>query len=233
MQNKKVVVLTGSGISAESGLSTFRDSGGLWEGYNLNEVASIEGWNANPKKVLDFYNLRREQASLSSPNDAHLALKLLEQAFDVVIITQNIDALHEKAGSTKVIHLHGELIKARSENNSEEVIEIGDRPINLNDLSKDGSQLRPDIVWFGEMVPMIDIAIEELATADYFIIIGTSLSVYPAANLIHYVSSEIPKMIIDPEKPEALLSSDWKHIQKKAVLGVPELVNDLLNKHIL
>ncbi len=233
MQNKKVVVLTGSGISAESGLSTFRDSGGLWEGYNVNEVASIEGWYANPKKVLDFYNLRREQAAQSSPNDAHLALKELEEEYDVTIITQNIDALHEKAGSTNVIHLHGELTKARSENNPEEVIEIGDRQINLNDRSKDGSQLRPYIVWFGEMVPMIEVAIDELATADYFIVIGTSLSVYPAANLIHYVNSEIPKVIIDPVKPDLLLSSEWKHIQKNAVLGVPELVKDLLNKDIV
>jgi len=233
MQNKKVVVLTGSGISAESGLSTFRDSGGLWEGYNVNEVASIDGWKVNPKKVLDFYNLRREQAALSSPNDAHLALKLLEVKYDVIIITQNIDALHEKAGSSKVIHLHGELTKARSENNPKEVIEIGNRQIHLNDLSKDGSQLRPNIVWFGEMVPMIEIAIEELATADYFIVIGTSLSVYPAANLIHYVNSEISKVIIDPAKPDVLLSSDWKHIKKKAVLGVPELVKDLLNKDIV
>lgn len=216
MQNKKVVVLTGSGISAESGLSTFRDSGGLWEGYNVNEVASIDGWKVNPKKVLDFYNLRRKQAALSLPNDAHLALKLLEEKYDVIIITQNIYALHEKAGSSKVIHLHGELTKARSENNPEEVIEIGNRQIHLNDLSKDGSQLRPNIVWFGEMVPMIEIAIEELATADYFIVIGTSLSVYPAANLIHYVNSEISKVIIDPAKPDVLLSSDWKHIKKKS-----------------
>ncbi|GAB5409741.1 MAG: NAD-dependent deacylase [Balneolaceae bacterium] len=229
MPSKKIVVLTGSGISAESGLSTFRDSGGLWEGYDVHEVASIEGWNANPKKVLEFYNLRRTQAAKALPNEAHFYLNRLEKKFKVVIITQNVDDLHERAGSTDIIHLHGELRKACSELNSEEIVDIGNQNIRLGDLSKDGSQLRPAIVWFGEMVPMIEVATLEVKTADYLIVIGTSLEVYPAASLIHYAKDNIEKVIIDPSKPRMLPASEWRHIQKKATEGVPELVNEMLN----
>lgn len=229
MPSKKIVVLTGSGVSAESGLSTFRDSGGLWEGYDINEVASIEGWNNNPEKVLEFYNLRRTQAAKALPNNAHLSLKNLETKFDVVIITQNVDDLHERAGSTNIIHLHGELSKARSEHNPEEIIEIGDRTISIGDLSKDGSQLRPAIVWFGEMVPMIEVAANEVRTADFLIVIGTSLSVYPAAGLIHFAKHETQKVIIDPSNIETNIPSNWRHIRKNATIGVPELVNELVN----
>lgn len=230
MPNRKVVVLTGAGVSAESGLSTFRDSGGLWEGYDVHEVASIDGWYKNPKKVLDFYNLRRTQASKALPNEAHFGLKRLEEEYAVVIVTQNVDDLHERAGSTNVIHLHGELTKACSEVNPDEIIEIGDQEINLGDSSKDGSQLRPAIVWFGEMVPLIEVAAQEVLTADFLIVIGTSLAVYPAAGLIDYAKIDIPKVIIDPSKPEIGLSSSWRHIQKEATVGVPELVNELINE---
>lgn len=231
MPNKKISVLTGAGISAESGLSTFRDSGGLWEGFNVSEVASIQGWYENPKKVLDFYNLRRKQAIEAKPNHAHLSLKLLEEYFEVVIITQNVDDLHERAASKKVIHLHGELNKARSEVNSEEVIEIGSNEIHLGDTSLDGSQLRPAIVWFGEMVPLIKTAEEQIATSDIVIVIGTSLAVYPAAGLTEYCKEGIPKYIVDPHLPEQRLDSDWIHIQESATLGVPELVKKLISQN--
>ncbi len=228
MPNKKVAVLTGAGISAESGLSTFRDSGGLWEGFDVQEVASIEGWYQNPKKVLDFYNLRRTQAAKAQPNAAHLGLKKLEEQFEVVIITQNVDDLHERAGSSNIIHLHGQLTKARSEADPDEVIEIGEREIRIGDTSQDGSQLRPAIVWFGEMVPMIEIAAKEVMEADFLIVIGTSLAVYPAAGLIHYAKNEIKKVIVDPSEPEMIQLNDWRHIQKKAAEGVPELVNEMI-----
>tara|TARA_R110000868_G_scaffold383578_13_gene650832 strand:- start:60545 stop:61255 length:711 start_codon:yes stop_codon:yes gene_type:complete len=229
MPNKKIVVLTGAGVSAESGLSTFRDSGGLWDGFDVNEVASIDGWHKKPQKVLDFYNLRRIQAAKALPNLAHLHLKKLEENFEVVIVTQNVDDLHERAGSSNVIHLHGKLSEARSEVDPYEIIEIGINNINIGDISKDGTQLRPAIVWFGEMVPMIEIAAHEVSTSDILIVIGTSLAVYPAAGLIHYAKNEIRKIIIDPSKPELISLSGWEHIPKRATEGVPELVNDLIN----
>ena len=230
MPNKKIVVITGAGISAESGLSTFRDSGGLWEGYNVHEVASIEGWYKNPRRVLEFYNLRREQASKAIPNKAHLGLKKLEQYFDVVIITQNVDDLHERAGSSNIIHLHGELTKARSEYRIDEEIYIGSEPIHFGDLSEDGGQLRPAIVWFGEMVPMMDIAVQEVKNADYFIVIGTSLAVHPAASLIHYVAKDAIKYIIDPVIPDNIELNSWVEISKSAVKGVSEVVEKLIKK---
>lgn len=228
MPNKKVAVLTGSGISAESGLSTFRDSGGLWEGFDVQEVASIEGWYQNPEKVLDFYNLRRIQAAKAQPNTAHLSLKRLEEKFEVVIITQNVDDLHERAGSSKIIHLHGQLTKAQSEENPNEITDIGYGDIKLGDRSKDGAQLRPAIVWFGEMVPMIEVAAKEVMEADFLIVIGTSLAVYPAAGLIHYAKNEIPKVVVDPSQPEIIQLNGWRHIQKKATEGVSELVNEMI-----
>lgn len=231
MPNKKIVVITGAGISADSGLSTFRDSGGLWEGYNIDEVASIEGWINNPKKVLDFYNLRRIQASKAVPNNAHLSLKKLEGFYEVVIITQNVDDLHERAGSSKILHLHGELTKARSEIDENELIHIGANRINLGDLSKDGSQLRPAIVWFGEWVPMMEIAIQEVLETDYLIVVGTSLAVYPAASLIHYVADNATKIIIDPVKPENIELNNWEHVGNTATKGVPEVVEKLINEY--
>ncbi len=194
---KKLVVLSGAGVSAESGIKTFRDAGGLWEGHNVMEVASPEGWHKNPALVLDFYNKRRRQLFEVQPNNAHKHIAHLEQYFDVSVITQNVDDLHERAGSTNVLHLHGELLKARSINNELDVIEWT-ADINEGDLHTDGHQLRPHIVWFGEAVPAIIDAMQIVQQADYLIVIGTSLQVYPAAGLIDYAKPDIPIFYIDP-----------------------------------
>ena len=194
---QKIVVLTGAGISAESGLQTFRGSDGLWNGFRIEEVASWDGWQRDPKKVLDFYNQRRTDAAAAEPNEAHRALADLERAYDVQIITQNVDDLHERGGSTNVMHLHGLLRMARSSQNERLVYDIGDRPIAWGDTCELGSQLRPHIVWFGEMVPLIEPAMRLAAEADLFMVIGTSMVVYPAASLIHYVRDEVPKYLID------------------------------------
>lgn len=199
---KKLVVLTGAGISAESGISTFRDSGGLWEGHDVMEVASPEGWRKNRELVLDFYNQRRKQALHCLPNEAHLELARLEEQFDVTIVTQNVDHLHEKAGSKKIIHLHGELFKSRSTLDPDLVYEMESWELKLGDKCEKGSQLRPHIVWFGEMVPMMEPAIEAALEADIFAVIGTSMLVYPAAGLIQYTSKSIPKFIIDVKIPQ-------------------------------
>lgn len=224
----KIVVLTGSGISKESGLSTFRDHDGLWEGYNVHDVATIDAWYRNPEKVLQFYNERRKQAYKAQPNSAHLALKELEAFAKVTIITQNVDDLHEKAKSEHVIHLHGSLFEAIPENHPQDVIYIGDRPIFLGDLSDSGFQLRPNIVWFGEMVPKMEEAIFETVSADIFIVVGTSLSVYPAASLLQYVQPNAPIYIVDPVLPPV---SERKNahifIQAPATVGVVELVEQL------
>jgi NAD-dependent deacetylase len=230
MPTKKVVVLTGSGISAESGLKTFRDAGGLWEGYDINEVASIEGWLNDPEKVLDFYNLRRKQASKAEPNEAHLSLTELESHFDVTIVTQNVDDLHERAGSSNIIHLHGELTKACSEADKNLIIEIGNDPIQYGDKAPDGAQLRPAIVWFGEMVPMVETAAEVVSQADILIVVGTSLAVYPAAGLVNYSKSGIPRFIVDPSTPYLHDYEGWEHIQKTASEGVPVLIQKLLKE---
>jgi len=190
---KHIVVLSGAGISAESGISTFRDAGGLWEGYDIRDVATPEAWNKNKALVLDFYNMRRKAALDAKPNAGHLALAELEKHFKVTVITQNVDNLHEKAGSTKVIHLHGELFKSRSTGDEKLIYDIEGWELKLGDKCEKGFQLRPHIVWFGEMVPMMDIAVEEAATADVFIVVGTSLQVYPAAGLMDYVAAESPK----------------------------------------
>jgi len=187
---KHIVVLSGAGISAESGLKTFRDSDGLWEGHDVMEVATPEGFAKNPALVLEFYNARRKQLGEVEPNTAHFDLAALEQDYKVTIITQNVDDLHERAGSTQVIHLHGELLKAKSVNN--ENIIPWNKDIKLGDLCENGHQIRPHIVWFGEAVPMIDVAIEQCKTADILIIIGTSMQVYPAASLMHYVEEQTP-----------------------------------------
>lgn len=195
---KKLVILTGAGISAESGIKTFRDADGLWEGHDIMEVASPEGFTANPELVLDFYNQRRKQLLEVSPNKAHFNLVDLENHFDVEIITQNVDDLHERAGSKNVTHLHGELLKVRSTKNEHTVLEWK-KDLILGDLSEDKAQLRPHIVWFGEMVPMLEKAIEITEKADILVIIGTSMQVYPAASLINYVKQNTPIYFIDPK----------------------------------
>ena len=222
---KKIVILTGAGISAESGISTFRDANGLWENHDIMDVASIDGWNSNPQLVLDFYNVRRAQLKTVHPNKAHYFLADLEKEYNVTIITQNVDDLHERSGSTNIIHLHGELNKVRSVNNDEVVFEWLD-DITLGDLAKDGGQLRPHIVWFGEMVPMMDLAIEETQFADIFIVIGTSLQVYPAASLIDYVPTKGKIICIDPN--DLPIPKDIIHIKKSATEGVKDLEQYLL-----
>lgn len=220
---KKIVVLTGAGISAESGISTFRDANGLWENHDIMEVASIDGWHKNPSLVLEFYNQRRRQLKEVSANAAHHYLKYLEEDFEVVVVTQNVDDLHEKAGNKNIIHLHGELLKARSENN-EELIYDWHEDINLGDLASDGSQLRPHIVWFGEMVPLLENAAKEVESADILLIIGTSLQVYPAASLMHYLKDDRPIYLIDPNEMNLGFNlPNLIHIQKKATEGVKEL----------
>ncbi|HEY8402928.1 MAG TPA: NAD-dependent deacylase [Cytophagaceae bacterium] len=225
---KKIVVLTGAGISAESGLKTFRDSNGLWEGYDIMEVASPEGWRKNPKLVLDFYNMRRKAALEARPNEGHKALARLEEKFDVTIVTQNVDNLHEKAGSTKVLHLHGELFKSRSTLNPKLVYDIEGWQLNIGDKCERGSQLRPDIVWFGEAVPRMDDAVAYAMEADIFIIVGTSLQVYPAAGLIDFVKRDIPKYLIDPKIPAMSKYPNMEFIEATATQGVPPLVDKLL-----
>lgn len=203
---KKIVVLTGAGVSAESGISTFRDSDGLWENFRVEDVASIEGWYRDPAVVMDFYNQRRAQLSEVRPNAAHLAIADLEKEYDVTVVTQNVDNLHERAGSTKIIHLHGELTKVRPENccnemdgfSEETVFDIGIEPVHIGDLAPNGAQLRPHIVWFGEAVPKIEAAIDAVEAADILLIVGTSLQVYPAAGLYRYAGPDTPIYIIDP-----------------------------------
>lgn len=219
---KKVVVLTGAGISAESGISTFRDSNGLWENHDIMEVASPKGWKANPELVLNFYNLRRRQLKEVQPNSAHYFLKDLEEKYKVVIITQNVDDLHERAGSSKVIHLHGELRKARSER-SEDLILDWEDDINPGDLADDGAQLRPHIVWFGEMVPMMETAIQEVESADMMLVIGTSLQVYPAASLIDFIEFGKPIYVIDPNSVTVPSNPNIQVIRKTATEGVLDL----------
>ncbi len=225
---KKLVILSGAGISAESGLRTFRDSDGLWEGYDVTEVATPRAWKKNPQLVLDFYNMRRRDVAAAKPNAAHIGLAELQNDFDVTIITQNIDDLHERAGSTNVLHLHGEIFKMRSEWDEQLVYEIrGD--INLGDKAEDGSQLRPNIVWFEEAVPMIEEAIPVVYGADLFVVVGTSLVVYPAAGLINYVSAFTPKYIIDKRVPITTNFPNLTTIEKPATEGVQELILLLKN----
>ena len=227
---KRIVVLSGAGISADSGLATFRDSGGLWEGYDINEVATIEAWYKNKEKVLDFYNLRRKQAAEADPNPAHLAIAELENQYDVTVITQNVDDLHERSGSNNVLHLHGMLREAKSEKNHDIVLDIGSKPINIGDKARDGAQLRPNVVWFGEAVPMYEKAIPIVAEADYFVVVGTSLAVYPAAALVDYVSESARRYVVDPTIPEMQSLQSWKHYQENAASGVPKLAKELLNQ---
>jgi NAD-dependent deacetylase len=229
MSKKKLVALTGAGISAESGLKTFRDSDGLWEGYDINEVATATAWRRNPALVQEFYNMRRKGVKEAKPNAAHHALAELENDFDVHIITQNIDDLHERAGSSKIIHLHGEIFKMRSEKNEEMVYEIYD-DIKMGDVAEDGSQLRPHIVWFEEAVPMMEYAALITRQADLFLIVGTSLVVYPAAGLVNYAPWPIPKFIVDKRIPYTSSIHNLTTIERPAGEGMRE-VKELLKKY--
>ena len=227
---KNIVVLTGAGISAESGLKTFRDANGLWEGHDVMEVATPEGFQNNPELVLEFYNQRRRQLLTVEPNAAHKALVALEAHFNVQIITQNVDDLHERAGSSQVLHLHGELLKSRSSNSTNEIFDCK-QDILLGDTCKNGHQMRPHIVWFGEAVPLLEEAIAITEKADYLIIIGTSMQVYPAASLIDFVNFSTPIYFIDP-KPAITNSqkSNLTIITETAVAGTPTLVASLIDK---
>ena len=234
---KKITVLTGAGVSAESGVSTFRDSDGLWENHKVEDVASIDGWYRNPQLVLDFYNARRAQLFQVRPNSAHLAIAELEKEYKVTVVTQNVDNLHERAGSTKIIHLHGELTKVRPENccndrdgySEETVFDIGADEINLGDMAPNGAQLRPHIVRFGEAVPKIEAAIEAVEAADILLIVGTSLQVYPAAGLYRYAKMGTPIYIIDP-KDVPVRDGRLTHIKEVATKGMEVFKNILKSK---
>lgn len=232
---KKLVVLTGAGMSAESGISTFRDSGGLWEQYSVEEVATPEGYAANPKLVIDFYNARRKQLLEVVPNRGHELLAGLERDFKVTVVTQNVDNLHERAGSTNVIHLHGELTKVTSSRNPNDprcIRELTPEQyeVKMGDLAADGTQLRPFIVWFGEAVPLIEQAVDEVMEADVFVIVGTSLNVYPAAGLLHYVRPGVPVYLIDPKEVAVPANRKVHVIRKGASEGMEELKKMLLKE---
>lgn len=227
---KKLVIFTGAGTSAESGLKTFRDANGLWEGFDVHEVATPRAWQKNPELVLRFYNERRQNVKEAKPNKAHELIAELEQYFDVHVITQNIDDLHERAGSKNIMHLHGEIFKMRSEQNDEVIYPIsGD--INVGDNAPDGFQLRPHIVWFEEPVPMMDDALMLASQADIFVVIGTSLVVYPAASIVNYVAPSKPVLVVDKKVPK-VNRNDVTYIEKPATEGMEELKNILLEKYI-
>ena len=223
---KKVVILSGAGISAESGISTFRDNGGLWEQYDVMEVASAQGWKKNPGLVLDFYNMRRAQLAGVEPNRAHLDIAALEKDYDVVVVTQNVDNLHEKAGSSRVIHLHGELTKVRPEDGYDEsrVKDVGFSAVKLGDVDGRGVQYRPHIVFFGEAVPKLSDALRELVEADYMIIVGTSLLVQPAASLWQFTPVDCPVYVVDPEDTPMDGEESVIHIKDKATTGVARAI---------
>jgi NAD-dependent deacetylase len=222
MNKKHIVVLSGAGVSAESGLKTFRDGDGLWNGYDVYEVATPGGFKKNPQLVLDFYNDRRRDVAAAKPNAAHIGLAELEKDFDVTIITQNIDDLHERAGSSNVVHLHGEIFKMRSVADVRKIYDTrGD--IKLGDIAPDGNQLRPHIVWFEEEVPMMEKAVAILQDADYFVVVGTSLQVYPAASLVQYAPHFLPKFIIDKKNPAVSSAPNFTFIEMPATEGVKEL----------
>ena len=232
MKRKKIAVLTGAGVSAESGITTFRDADGLWENHKVEDVASIEGWYRNPSLVLDFYNARRAQLFTVKPNAAHMAIASLEDDYDVTVVTQNVDNLHERAGSTRIIHLHGELTKVRPENccndmdgfSEETVFDIGPDAIHVGDKAPNGAQLRPHIVWFGEAVPKIEAAIDAVEAADIILIVGTSLQVYPAAGLYRYAKMDTPIYIIDPNDV-SVRDSRITHIKDVATRGMETFKN--------
>ena len=223
---KKLVVLSGAGISAESGVKTFRDSNGLWENHRIEDVASPEGFQRNPQMVLDFYNARRKQLQDVEPNEAHLLLAKLEEYFEVHIITQNVDDLHERGGSSRIIHLHGELKKARPIDSESEII-VWEKDLNLGDLNSKGVQLRPHIVWFGEMVPEMDQAVKIAETADIFLVIGTSMQVYPAASLIQFIPDHCEVFVIDPNLDQNFVAADH-FLKTSATDGMRKLIEILL-----
>ena len=228
--SKRIVVLTGAGVSAESGISTFRDAGGLWEGHDVMEVASPQGWMNNPELVLDFYNKRRRQLLEVEPNEAHHALVELEAAYDVHIVTQNVDDLHERAGSGQVVHLHGELLKVRSEKDHRLVYEWRE-DVKMGDTCEKGHQLRPHVVWFGEMVPMMEVAAELTASADIILIVGTSMQVYPAAGLVGFAGEQTDVYYVDPRPSinyELQQQSRLQVVAENATRGVRKVVQDLL-----
>lgn len=227
---KKIVVLTGAGMSADSGLKTFRDSNGLWEGHDINEVATPQAWKRNKELVLEFYNERRKKAHSVDPNKGHRALASLEDYYDVTVLTQNVDSLHERAGSSSVIHLHGQLSKVRSEKDRSLVYEIAGDPIELGDTAEDGAQLRPHVVWFGEPVPNMRKAATIVPEADILIVIGTSLVVYPAAGLVDLVTGETSKYVVDPATPELINNSEWTHFKERAAIGTPKLISHLIKE---
>lgn len=223
---KRLVVLSGAGMSQESGLKTFRDMGGLWEQYDVTEVASPEAWERNPELVLRFYNERRKQLWDAKPNAGHIGIAGLEKNFDVDVITQNVDDLHEQAGSKNVLHLHGELRKARSTFDPELVYTLDHWELKTGDKCELGSQLRPNIVWFGEPVPNMTSALALAQKADIFVVIGTSLAVYPAAGLVNYIKSEVPVFVVDPNRPE-IFRNNITFIQEKAGKGIKQLITEL------
>ncbi|MCC6583410.1 MAG: NAD-dependent deacylase [Chitinophagales bacterium] len=229
MSKKNIVVLTGAGISAESGIKTFRDSDGLWENHRIEDVATFDAWRRNKELVLDFYNQRRRQLQECVPNEAHKLLLTLEEKYNVHIITQNVDDLHERAGSKNILHLHGELLKVRS-TLDEHLIYEWKQDLKVGDRCEKGAQLRPHIVWFGEQVPMIEVAGKIASQADIFIVIGTSLVVYPAAGLVHYTDFTVPKYVIDPNKPTISNMQNVEYITEKASVGVKILVDRLMNE---
>jgi NAD-dependent deacetylase len=229
---KKIIVFSGAGISAESGLKTFRDSDGLWENFQISEVATPEAWAKNPKLVLDFYNLRRKQVIDANPNQAHFTITDLEKHFDVQVITQNVDDLHEKAGSQNILHLHGEILKAKSTKTNKQY-KIKGPNLNLGDFCEKKHQLRPDIVWFGEEVPNMVDAEKICQNADVLIIIGTSLSVYPAANIVDFVPENCDKFLIDPKEITLTGVKNLTFIKEKASIGLPILANTLISKYTI
>ncbi len=226
---KNLVIFSGAGISAESGLKTFRDSGGLWEEFRIEDVATPEAWKKDPSLVTQFYNLRRKQVMDANPNDAHRIISDLQNKFNVQIITQNIDDLHERAGSKNVLHLHGEIMKVRSSSHPELIYPAKHWEIKMGDTCGKGAQLRPHIVWFGEMVPEMDNAIAVAEKAELFVVIGTSLNVYPAAGILNYVSNTVPKWLVDPGDFSLDYVSNLKHIKKVASEGMKEFYRDLQN----
>jgi len=230
MQKPNIVILSGAGISQESGIQTFRDANGLWENHDIMEVASPQGWQKNPELVLEFYNQRRRQLHEVEPNAAHKAITKLQKHFPVHIITQNVDDLHERAGNQNVLHLHGELFKVRSEKN-ENLIYDWKKDLHIGDKAEDGAQLRPHIVWFGEAVPMIEEAIPLVKNADIFIIVGTGMQVYPAAGLINYLRPDATIYYIDPKPQAVFVDNPVAIIEQKAGVGMPVLVDKLINDY--
>lgn len=227
----RIVVFTGAGVSADSGISTFRDSDGLWANYRIEDVCTPEALRYNRQQVIEFYNMRRRESLTKEPNDGHLAIAKMEEWADVRVVTQNVDNLHERAGSTHVTHLHGELMKLRSELNPNLIYDVEEVEQQLDTRAEDGALLRPHIVFFGESVPLFEAACEIVATAEILIVVGTSLAVYPAASLVHYVRRDVPIYLVDPGNPDTrLIRNPLTHIRERGAIGVPQLIEQLRNE---